>query len=273
MKLFPLLAIALILTGHAAATTIVAVKTQNEIVIGADSKVTDTYGNAFSNQACKIIQAGNLFFAYEGLARDKQTGFDIAQIAARALQLKPNAPISEKVSILTGFVASQLFDELPRLKQHDPGTYREKVEGGQTFLKILIAGFEGNTPLLFVRQFRAVPINRQTIGVSIVPDDCLKDCAQGIVVKSLGETAAIDGLPEETPGFWEGGIVEGVRRLIETEIAARSEYVGPPIDILRIDKTGAHWIQKKASCVNTSNRIQPEKTPPRTRRRKVPNNL
>ena len=269
MKLFPLLAIALLLTGRAAATTIVAVRTPSEIVIGADSKVTDTYGNAFANQACKIIQAGNLFFAYEGLARDKQTGFDIAQIAARALQLKPNASVSEKVSILTGFVASQLFIELPLLKQHDPATYREKVEGGQTFLKILIAGFDGNKPLLFVRQFRAVPVNRQTIGVSVVPDDCLSDCFDEIVVRSLGETAAIDGLPEETPGFWKGGIVEGVRRLIETEIAARSEYVGPPVDILRIDSKGARWIQKKPGCAQPSNRSQPGQPSPRPRRSRV----
>lgn len=64
--------------------------------------------------------------------------------------------------------------------------------------------------------------------------------------------------------------MEGVRRLIETEIAARSEYVGPPIDILRIDKTGARWIQKKPGCINTPHRTRPEQTPPRIRRRRAP---
>ncbi len=115
MKLLLLLTIVLVFAGHASATTIVAVKTPSEIVIGADSKVTDTYGNAFSSQGCKIIQAGNLFFAYEGLARDNRTGFDIARIAARALQLRPNLSAAERVSILTGFVTGELFTELPRL--------------------------------------------------------------------------------------------------------------------------------------------------------------
>ncbi|MBD0326951.1 MAG: hypothetical protein ICV68_10995 [Pyrinomonadaceae bacterium] len=265
MHIARLLALVLLTTGQAAATTIVAVKTRHEIVIGADSKVTDTFGGATANQACKIVQAGNLFFAYEGMARNRRTGFDIVKLAAQALALKPTASLAEKVSILTGFVTSRLFTELPNIKQNDPATYREKMEGGQTFLTILVAGFEGGEPFLFIRGFRAVPLGRQKIGVSVVPDDCLADCREEIVVKSLGETAAIEGLPEETPGFWTGGVVEGVRRLIETEIAARSEYVGPPIDILRIDKAGAEWIQKKPSCPGIDKR--PSSTKQRRRLR------
>lgn len=268
MKLFRLLTILLLLSNSAAATTIVAVRTPAEIVIGADSKVTDTFGNGFANQACKIVQAGNLFFAYEGLARDRRTGFDIAAIGSRALTLKPDATASERVGILTGFVSTQLFAELSSLKQHDPDTYREKIEGGQTFLKILVAGFEGDKPLLFVRQFRAVPLNRQTIGVGVVPDDCAVECRDEIVVRSLGETAAIDGLPEETPGFWQGGIALGVRRLIETEIAARGEYVGPPVDILRLDKAGARWIQKKQACARVDERFFVPAQPSKPLRRK-----
>jgi hypothetical protein len=55
-------------------------------------------------------------------------------------------------------------------------------------------------------------------------------------------------LPEDTPGFWQAGLADGVRGLIEIEIAARSEYVGPPIDLLQIKSQGAKWIQKKAGC-------------------------
>ncbi len=259
MRITRLLALVLTVAGQAAATTIVAVKTPREIVIGADSKVTDTFGGTVAKQACKIVQVGNLFFAYEGMTRNRRTGYDIVKLAAQALALKPNASLAEKVSILTGFVTSRLFTELPSVKQYDPNTYREKIEGGQTFLTILIAGFEEGQPLLFVRGFRAVPLSRQTIAVSVVPDDCLADCRGEIVVRSLGETAAIDGLAEETPGFWTNGAVAGVRRLIETEIAARSEYVGPPIDILRIDKTGAEWMQKKPSCPNIEKRLAPTK--------------
>jgi hypothetical protein len=269
VKLFPLLAFILLLPGRATATTIVAVKTPREIVIGADSKVTDTFGNASAAEACKIVQAGNLFFAYEGLARDRRTGFDIAKAALQSLQFKPNATVSERVSMLTGYVVTELFAELRSLRQNDPETYREKIEGGQTFLKILVAGFEGNEPLLFVRQFRAVQLNSQPAGVSVVPDDCLADCREQVVIRSLGETAAIEGLPEETPGFWSQGIADGVRRLVETQIAARSEYVGPPVDILRMDSTGARWIQKKPTCPGIVSGPQSKQPVPRTRRKRA----
>ena len=236
------------------ATTIVVARSANEIVIGADSKVTDAYGNDVNRRACKILQVGSLFIAFEGLEIDRQTGFSVPEIAMMALQLKPSASAAQKASILMGFLVSRLFDELPQLKKRAPETYKKKLEGGQIFLRIIVAGFERGRPLIFVRKFRAIQLSPQQIGVGVSPDDCLDDCHADIVTRFLGETEAIDGLPEETAGFWQRGLVEGVRQLIETEIAARSEYVGPPIDILRIDKNGAQWIQRKPECSEARNR-------------------
>ena len=228
------------------ATTIVVARSANQIVIGADSKVTDTYGNELNSQVCKIQQVGNLFVAFEGLLRDKATGFSVPEISVRALQLNPNASAETKVNILTGFLTSELFLELQRVRTNSPDEFHTKLEG-QTFLRVVIAGFERGRPLVFVRQFRTTFIARG-VGVTVIPDDCLDACNGEVVTRFLGETDAIEGLPEDTPGFWRTGLADGVRRLIETEIAARSEYVGPPIDLLLINAQGAKWIQKKAGC-------------------------
>ena len=248
------------LANSARATTIVVARTTNEIVIGADSKVTDTFGNALDRHACKIRQVGNLFIAFEGLEIDRQTGFNVGEIASTSLQMNASASAGERVSILTGFLVSGLFHELGFLKKNAPETYFKKIEGGQIFLRVIVCGFEGGRPLVFVRSFKAAPISPQQIGVSVIPDDCLDDCRDQIATRFVGETDAIEGLPEENPGFWQKGLVDGVRRLIETEIATRSEYVGPPIDILRIDRNGARWIQKKTECLNIEN---PAKRPGR----------
>jgi hypothetical protein len=233
-------------SGVANATTIVVARSATEIVIGADSKVTDTYGHELGSQVCKIQQVGNLFLAFEGLLRDKATGFSVPQIAVRALQLKPEATAAEKVNVLTGFLTSELFVELQKVRTNSADEFHTKLEG-QTFLRVVIAGFEGNRPLVFVRQFRTSFIARG-IGVVVIPDDCIDDCTGDVVTRFMGETEAIEGLPEETPGFWKDGLATGVRRLIETEIAARSEYVGPPIDLLQINVGGGTWIQKKQGC-------------------------
>jgi len=230
----------------AKATTIVIARTANEIVIGADSKVTDTYGNELNKQVCKIQQVGNLVIAFEGLLKDKKTGFNVPEMAVKALQLKPEASPAEKVSILTGVLTSKLFSELVQVRRNSEDEFHTKFEG-QTFLRIAVAGFEGNSPVVFVRQFRMAFISRN-VGVMVIPDDCLDDCKGEVVTRFLGETDAIEGLPEDTSDFWKNGLVAGVRRLVETEIEARSEYVGPPVDILQINAQGAKWIQKKQEC-------------------------
>lgn len=236
----------------ARATTIAAVKTPKEIVIGADSKVTDPFGNALANQACKIVQAGNLFFAYEGFARDTKTGFSISQIAADALNLKPTLSIAERTNVLTKTVIDKLIVELPLLKQNSFPTYREKIDG-RTFLRILVAGFEKSKPVMLVRRFRFGQTSDQTFGIIVSNDDCDANCKGTTVTRFLGETEAIDGLPEETKDFWKEGLAAGIRKLIETEISARDEYVGAPIDIVQITAKKAVWILKKPLCPEIKN--------------------
>ena len=252
MRLFFLCTCALLAIGNASATTIVVARGANEIVIGADSKVTDAFGNDLNKRACKIRQIGNLFIAIEGLEIDRQTRFNVPEIASKALSSK--APASDRVSILMGYLVTNLLTELSHLKTHEPQTFFKKIEGGQLFLRIIVAGFESGRPLLFVRSFRALPYNPGQIGVAVIPDDCLDNCKGGVVTRFLGESDAIEGLPEETPDFWKPGLAAGVRSLIETEVSARSEYVGPPIDIVRITASGAQWIQRKKDCVTEPQR-------------------
>jgi len=251
MRLKPICPILLLLvfSSVASATTIVVARSPTEIVIGADSKLTDTYGNDLNKPVCKILPAGNLFIAFEGLRKNLQTGFNVMDVSLKALQREPRASAFDRVGILTGFLTSRLFSELLFLKQHDQETYLKKIQG-QTFLRLVIAGFEQNRPLIFVRQFRAIQINAKTISVEVIADDCLADCRGEVVTRFMGETEAIEGLAEETPNFWRNGLTNGVRQLIQTEITARDGYVGPPIDLLRIDARGAEWIQRKAECAD-----------------------
>jgi len=246
------------------ATTIVVVRSAREIVIGADSKVTDTYGNDLHSQVCKIQQFDNLFVAFEGLLKDNATGFNVPAIAARAFQMKPNATAAQKVEIFTGALASELFVELPRVRANSEDEFRAKLEG-QTFLRVVVAGFENNRPFIFVRQFRTTFIARG-LGVTIIPDDCLDDCKGDVVTRLLGETEAIEGLTDENPYFWKAGLAAGVKDLINTEIQARSEYVGPPIDLLQITPSGAKWIQKKPECLEVKNPKSPGGRARRSRR-------
>jgi hypothetical protein len=230
------------------ATTIVVARSATEIVVGADSKVTDSYGNQLEKRACKILQFGKVVVAMEGLGTDRVTGFSVQKIVAEAFRARPKASISESTNFVTGLLVSSLLLELPALQKEDPNSYSRKIGAGQSFLRIVLTGFEKHRPLVFVRSFRAAPISPRITGVTVMADDCLLDCRGDVITRFLGETEAIEGLPEETADFWSVGLVSSVRKLVEAEVAARSEYVGPPIDIVRLTARGIEWIQRKPEC-------------------------
>lgn len=244
--LFIVIAVALAAVA-AEATTIVAVKTRKEIVIGADSKVTDTFGNAIGTTACKIVVSGKLAFGYAGFARDHKTGFDIRKIVLDALSAASSETLSRRVESATAKVVEALTEELRELKRNSEITYREKVEG-KVFLRLIFAGFEKKRPALLLRRFRLGLLPDGSTGVVVSSADCGADCEGNYVTRFIGETDAIDGLPEDTRDFWKTGLVPGVRRLVEVEIAARDAYVGPPIDIIRILPSRIVWVQKKPEC-------------------------
>ncbi len=240
-----------LLANASGATTIVAVKTKNTIVVGADSKTTDTFGNSRERLACKIVSAGGVVFAYAGFARDTRTGFNTPAIVSESLAQNSKQTVASKTELLTKTLIERLNIELPQLKQNDFVTYREKIEG-KVFLRILIAGFEKKKPVLLVRQFRLGILSDGSVGVIVSNDNCDAKCKGKNVTRFLGETDAIDGLPEETKDFWKQGLVAGVRKLVEIEIAARDDYVGPPIDIVSMTSKGTDWIQRKPQCDGTS---------------------
>jgi hypothetical protein len=73
-------------------------------------------------------------------------------------------------------------------------------------------------------------------------DDCI-DC-----VRALGENA-IDQFMSKNPRGSDSSI-ELVRKLVQLEIEHKPERVGPPIDVVRVDRNGAKWVQVSPSVTD-----------------------
>jgi len=237
----------LLLAATCGATTIVAVRSKKEIVIAADSKVTNTLGEPTGGTACKIVEAGGLAFAYAGFARDAESGFSVPEIFAAALAERKRLGAAAKTDAAVKVLLAKLEPELRTVKTGSPVTFREKIEG-KTFLRIVIAGFERSKPFILVRLFKFGVRPDGKSGVIVTKDDCGPGCKGEIVTRLLGETEAIYGLSEETKGFWDQGLAVGARKLVEVQIEARAEYVGPPVDILRLTPKRSEWIARKPEC-------------------------
>ena len=53
---------------------------------------------------------------------------------------------------------------------------------------------------------------------------------------ALGENAAITDFSNKNPQYRPASSVELVRKLVQLEIEQRLEYVGPPVDIVRLEQ-------------------------------------
>jgi hypothetical protein len=58
----------------------------------------------------------------------------------------------------------------------------------------------------------------------------------------------MDDFRSKNPALLQNDPVAFVRSMISTDIAANNHRSGPPVDILRIDKNGPKWIEKKPNC-------------------------
>ncbi|HEY6008685.1 MAG TPA: hypothetical protein VIU40_10220 [Geobacteraceae bacterium] len=114
-------------------------------------------------------------------------------------------------------------------------------------MSVVLAGMENGVPLLVFRGFVLREEKDGALALDIIRHACPQECQDVFFSLILGEDAAIDAYLAKNPGFWMGGFAEGVRRLIEVEIAARPDVVGPPVTLLRITGDGARWLKEGAA--------------------------
>lgn len=109
-------------------TTVVAVITENELVVGADSKVTWQVKGDFEETACKIHQVGNKFFSFAGIGGDLVSGFSVADIATKAIQSSKTFP-----EILASFdlhIQPPLYHQFQMLRVNHPTLHAQLLESG-----------------------------------------------------------------------------------------------------------------------------------------------
>ena len=228
----------------AAQTTIVAVRTPEEIVIGADSKMMDLRDRSFDSTICKIRKIDDLFFAFAGFLDIPGLQSDLTEVVREAS--RSGDSITEKIETFDGLIVRDWSQGLPDIRDDHPELYRQKLRG-KIVLQIAFAGIERGKPLLFMRYLKVVE-RGDVPSIVIYKKQCPGDCPLGKVYAFLGHTGALKEHMAGGTDIWDAGYAEGIRRLITIQMEAEPEHVGPPIDILRLDSTGYEWIQKKPEC-------------------------
>ena len=234
---------------HAAnATSIIAVRVNGQVIVGADSqrRVGRDSQNTIpiKEPVCKIGKGDGFFFATAGLVGGG--GFDVGSLIAKASEIQ--GTIEQKIETVLQTIKEPLTLILDRYRQTDPADYSRFATAPA--LQILFFGINEGSSFVVASEF-VIPNPSPLVPVHFMihygkcPGDA---CTTGEQVFMSGEHDAISKFLREKPGYWKVNPVEAVRELIEVQIADIPDLVGPPIDILYVDKNGARWIQKKDQC-------------------------
>ena len=233
-------------------TAIAAYRTENGIVIAADSKATAGDGSFYVDPICKIRQFGSTFVAASGLYQWSNPDFDlwdivsIAAFGARGL--------SDIVNKFERAVPGPLRNAVTEIKNQEPNLYEERHVDKPT-IQVFFLGVENNVITLKYREFKVVREAGDFLSVYVKSFDCpgnLCPAGRGVVLvgKMEMDKQKVDEMFKDSflSRNAKTDTVDLARRFVQMVIDKDPINFGPPIDILSITKDGAKWIQKKETC-------------------------
>ena len=210
------------------ATTLVIIRTPDQVIIAADSLLVWYGGDRRPTLTCKLDTNEDVIFAIAGLTMESD--FD----ARKFVELVLNTPgtLEERALVLERVLRGPLLGMLTRIRHELPRQFAEQLESGFV-LNVTIATVRNQVAQLEMRDFYAETTPDGEVRLRVVRVSCPRDCPRPTEVFGVGETAAmmqhlgtLPQLPTGLPGL--------AKQLVEIEIADRPALVGPPVDVLRV---------------------------------------
>ena len=227
-------------------TCIVGIRTPQIAVIAADSKGTFKSNNPESvRSVCKIFRVSEAGFATAGLTKDPESGFDLEKIVAEALWQRVS--ISMATVQLRERLVNLLALELTHLKDKKPALFKESLKDDYV-CSVLIAAWEKGQPVVNALGFRASEDSHGQMQIDTSLLCCPGNCPEGVYTFFLGERNGIDRYVADHGMKMGMSPKDGAPFLVELEIKAGSDSVGPPIDVLAITDIGLIWLARKDEC-------------------------
>lgn len=224
------------------ATTLVIIRTGHEIVIAADSLMT-LYGNR-PQLTCKIRRHGDVVFATAGLVVSSGGVVEFHSIITNILRRRLSW--FEQAAHVEEWLRQPLLRTLRRMKREFPDEFQIHLERGFTF-HVSLAGIHDGRPALEMREFFVEQAHNGTLQLQVERRSCPEGCPRQSEVFGVGETAEMmrrlsnmSTLPTDLAAL--------ARTLVTAEIGEHPEYVGPPVDVIRLGQDGIDWVDLKPAC-------------------------
>jgi hypothetical protein len=199
-----------------------------------------------SYRFCKIHRVNDFFIASAGLY-DTRAGqsLNITEILRNVT--KKGDPLSFSVNRSSSAITSALSQVLSESRK-DEALYNLLVRGN---VVTFFFGVEDGRPAVYMNRTVMAPggdssppsieSSQEKCGPLCIPPD-----HQPYLMHTPSQ--AMDDFRSKNPDLMQNDPVAFVRSIVFADIAANQNRSGPPVDIVRLDQSGATWIDKKPNC-------------------------
>jgi hypothetical protein len=233
----------------AMATTIIAIRTGNELVLAADSLSRRVISGPTSF-ICKITQIKNVFVAFSGrISAEGPINFNLMDIARDVFSRK--GTLQEKIAFFSTTIKRNLetlVNDDRKNKERFDRLYSDK----DRFISgVIIAVVTDSYPTLYSYDFFVASSAEQSAKIEMKESESTFTLGPGQyhVVLSGEYNAFLNDLPDAGSSLIEPfNTIENARSWIRKEAVFAPDMVGLPVDILRLTPGRAEWIQHKIEC-------------------------
>ena len=222
--------------GAAAATSLAVIRTAQEIVIAADSRVTSLSSEDSLPDMCKVRQTGNAIAAFVGLVSysysygRRAAVFDAVGTVDAVLDEK--GTLAAKAEKIRATLGGQL-DKGLGLSSRD---VLDKLNG--FVLGVVIAGEDEEEPVLKLHYVRFT-LGRGGVLISGIFHCPGEACPQGVARIVAPPTRDLD-VPADG--------VHWARAYVQSQIDRDLPTIGGPLQLVRITHQGLNWIDLPLVC-------------------------
>lgn len=235
------LALALTLvSAPAAATAVIALRTDQRVVLAADSLRLNNRGERTTG--CKIRQAGRWWTSIGGFMG--VSGYDaVADVSV----------VLANVETLQQVHAALVRVIVPRIERSLAGAkglpgFGAMFEVGGPVAQLFVAGVDHGQPVLgtFMLTLRELdPVSLQAHWLTCPGDLCNAADGRAFHGASVDPSGpAVRYLQAPRPAWVEAANGQAANRIIREQIAGSPDLVGGPIDVIELSRRGARWVDR-----------------------------
>jgi hypothetical protein len=237
-----------LIAAAAQATSIVAIKTGDDIFIGTDSKMLIEKDIAVSQ--CKITKMNDIYLVFSGIPALPKSSFNAYEIAEKSFAGK--GTISARLDAFDKAVKGKLQKAFEKLRKTNDKLfsrwYTDDVQH-RIAMQVLVAGAEKNGTVLAMLEYRIVSKKKEPVKLKSIKQNIMtKPGSDQPKILFLGMQDAINDIMKKKDFFSDFDEVRNINEWIMAEAAAEPALVSAPVDIIKISPTKTQWIQHKSQC-------------------------